>query len=236
MNTRDMQSALARAGFAPGPVDGVIGPRTRAAIRAFQAARGLVVDGIAGPMTRAALFPGVPEDRHPVNDLPLDMPWMIEASRLRGLREGPGGSDSPIIMSWAHALDVDATYTGDDIAWCGLFTGHCIASGLPDELLPARLLSARAWRAFGQSVMPQFGAVLVFWRGDPNGWQGHVGFCWAWDDTHFHVLGGNQGDSVSVTRIPKNRLIEARWPKSTAPRNILRRASAAGILESKGEA
>lgn len=42
---RSVQRALARLGYDPGPFDGVIGPRTRAAIRSFQAASGLTVDG-----------------------------------------------------------------------------------------------------------------------------------------------------------------------------------------------
>ena len=40
-----VQRALARLGYDPGPADGVPGPKTRAAIRAFQAAAGLSVDG-----------------------------------------------------------------------------------------------------------------------------------------------------------------------------------------------
>jgi lysozyme len=52
----DVQEQLARLGFDPGPVDGLAGQRTKAAIRAYQASHpDLVVDGVAGPATRAAL-------------------------------------------------------------------------------------------------------------------------------------------------------------------------------------
>ncbi len=41
----EIQRALARLGYAPGPADGVLGPKTRVAIRAFQASAGLPTDG-----------------------------------------------------------------------------------------------------------------------------------------------------------------------------------------------
>src|SRR5262249_8573055 len=52
---RALQRRLARAGYAPGPIDGLYGPRTEQAVVRFQAARGLLVDGIAGPQTLAHL-------------------------------------------------------------------------------------------------------------------------------------------------------------------------------------
>jgi lysozyme len=54
-NVRLVQAALVRAGFDPGGIDGSFGPRTRAAVMAFQRHRGLEVDGVVGPRTRAAL-------------------------------------------------------------------------------------------------------------------------------------------------------------------------------------
>jgi len=50
-----MQAALKAAGFDPGPLDGLPGPKTTAAILAFQEKAGLVADGVYGPKTRAAL-------------------------------------------------------------------------------------------------------------------------------------------------------------------------------------
>jgi hypothetical protein len=43
----EIQAGLARLGYDPGPIDGIAGPRTRSAIRAYQQDHGLVVDGRA---------------------------------------------------------------------------------------------------------------------------------------------------------------------------------------------
>lgn len=52
---RTMQEALTRVGCYHGVVDGIIGPKTKQAIRDFQAATGLTVDGIYGPNTEGLL-------------------------------------------------------------------------------------------------------------------------------------------------------------------------------------
>lgn len=55
---REVQQHLRELGYDPGPVDGIGGPRTDAAIRALQRDRGLKVDGIVGPQTWAHLHWG----------------------------------------------------------------------------------------------------------------------------------------------------------------------------------
>ncbi len=53
-NVRTLQQALANAGIAVN-VDGVFGPGTDAAVKQFQAQKGLTADGVVGPATRSAL-------------------------------------------------------------------------------------------------------------------------------------------------------------------------------------
>ena len=50
-----LQSELKRMGFDPGEVDGVMGSRTKSAIKEFQKANGLTADGIVGPQTATVL-------------------------------------------------------------------------------------------------------------------------------------------------------------------------------------
>jgi|WetSurMetagenome_2_1015567.scaffolds.fasta_scaffold949196_1 peptidoglycan hydrolase-like protein with peptidoglycan-binding domain len=50
-----LQKLLKGAGLDPGPIDGVFGPTTEAAVRAYQQKVGLPVDGIAGPKLMGAL-------------------------------------------------------------------------------------------------------------------------------------------------------------------------------------
>ena len=54
-DVRAVQQALSQLGYAVGEVDGIYGPRTQAAVAAFQEASGLTADGIVGAETLQAL-------------------------------------------------------------------------------------------------------------------------------------------------------------------------------------
>lgn len=211
MSVREIQMALASFGYPTGSIDGIWGRRTIEAVRAFQRDHGLAVDGIVGPQTAARLFGRVPVST------PLDeaaLVWFQEARRLMGVREAPGTADNPEILQWADNLEVG--YGNDAIPWCGLFVAHCIGATLTEEPLPDNPLAARSWTRFGVRCEPTTGAVVVFWRGSRDGWQGHVGFHAGEDESAIRVLGGNQSDKVSLAWISRDRLLDTRWPSTVA--------------------
>jgi len=143
-----------------------------------------------------------------------EAPWMATAKKLIGTREISGKRSNNVIMSWARALgrSVRNTYTNDDIPWCGLFVAHIFnENGINQG--PPNPLGARQWLKFGESCDPQYGAVMVFWRGKKSGWAGPVGVYVSEDENYYHILGGNQSNSVNVTKVAKSRFLGARWPK-----------------------
>ena len=50
-----VQELLIAVGYAPGPADGIFGPKTNVSVLAFQDDHGLRVDGLVGSSTRSAL-------------------------------------------------------------------------------------------------------------------------------------------------------------------------------------
>jgi len=217
MTIREIQEALAGAGYLPGPIDGAWGRQTAAAVRAFQKDRGLDVDGVVGPQTLAALN-ALSAGVRPAASSRSPLVWLAEANRLLGTMEKPGADNNQTIINWAEGIG-EAMYNADDIPWCGLFVGHCIAATLPQEPLPSEPLRARAWERFGHPIAPTLGSVMVFWRRKPSSGLGHVGFYVGQDDAKgtYCILGGNQSNSVSFAWIDKARFVGARWPATFTP-------------------
>lgn len=133
---------------------------------------------------------------------------LTEAVALLGVAERAGPQHNPQIMGWAREVGLEATYTADEIPWCGLFMAVVAQrAGWPVVASP---LWARSWARWeAGSPEPGLGDVLVFERGS----GGHVGLYVAHDEQAYHVIGGNQGDSVSIVRIARGRLLAARRPR-----------------------
>lgn len=148
------------------------------------------------------------------------LPRMVDmAINLLGTKEISGQGNNATIMEWSNELrraGVDGLdgYSNDDIPWCGLFVAILAfrRRGLATEVV-ADPLWARNWARYGQkSPQASLGDVLVFQR--PTG--GHVGIYIAEDPQHYHVLGGNQSNAVTITRILKSRCLAVRRPHYVA--------------------
>jgi uncharacterized protein (TIGR02594 family) len=134
--------------------------------------------------------------------------WLTIARGYIGTREIVGPKHSGVIQGWLSKLK--AWWRDDETPWCGVFVAECLReSGLS---LPDNWFRAKAWAEYGSRLQMHRlapGAILVFAREG----GGHVGFYVGETQTHFQVLGGNQGNAVSLSLIAKARCIAARWPK-----------------------
>ena len=160
--------------------------------------------------------------------LPLAYAWiaaepgprmLIEARRLYGIKETQGPANTPEIMAWAWELgpDVARVYSADSVPWCGLFMA--VVAQRAGKTLPASPLWARAWATWGTaSPKAELGDVLVFIRDG----GGHVGLYVAEDATTYHMLGGNQGDAVSIKRVLKSRCFAVRRSYKIGPPSNVR--------------
>ena len=172
---------------------------------------------------------------------------IVDALKEYGLAEKPGRENNPRILVWQRGLQAAGLggfyggfYDADAIPWCGLFIAVVAHRANPErrvERRPPKLyLSALQWSGWGTPIDKAkacLGDVLVFKRTG----GGHVGLYVSHDDVGFHVLGSNQSDRVSITRVARSRLHAVRRPAyRVAPTNIRPvRITATGTL-SRNEA
>jgi len=140
---------------------------------------------------------------------------LLEMIKLYDTDEVPGPGDNPVILSWAKELGI-REYNHDSIPWCGL--AMAIVAHRAGKPVPNSPLWALNWANFGAIVVtPQLGDVLTFKRDG----GGHVALYVGEDATSYHVIGGNQSDSITITRILKARLYKAvRPPYINKPANV----------------
>lgn len=140
------------------------------------------------------------------------------AQRFIGLKEVPGAGSNPQVLAFLR-LD-NAWPTGDDVAWCSAFVNY-IAWLL--RLPRSKNLAARSWLGVGVPVTSakdaKVGDIVILKRGEGDqpgpeviAAPGHVGFFASYEgfsDT-IQVLGGNQGDQVSVAPFKASRVLGIR--------------------------
>lgn len=171
----------------------------------------------------------LPDEYNDLNNC-IAHPLIREALKLYGITEFSGPKNNPVILGWAKELGnpINQYYKSDETAWCALYVSVCAkrAGYQPPDGFNA--LRAKSFTTWGDPVFgdPIIGDILVFHRQG----GGHIGFYVGEDNTCYHVLGGNQGNMVSIVRIPKERLIASR----RAPMNSCPKCSVRVFRTSKG--
>lgn len=130
-----------------------------------------------------------------------------------GTFEWQGAENNPKVVQYFS----DAGHpeiTTDSTPWCAAFVGAVLAKC---GLQGTGSLAARSYLKWGVAVDlddAQPGDIVVFWRGSPDGWQGHVGFYAGRNGDKIRVLGGNQRDQVNISGYGVDRLLGVRRVKS----------------------
>jgi uncharacterized protein (TIGR02594 family) len=137
------------------------------------------------------------------------------AQRYVGIQEVGGQLDNPAIMAM---LTLDAKWpTGDEVPWCSAFANYiCWLCRMPRS----KDLRARSWLRVGRGIELQDaepGDIIVIKRGtgeqpgpDVYDAPGHVGFYAGMFHGFIEILGGNQSDTVKISRYPVDRLLGVR--------------------------
>lgn len=141
--------------------------------------------------------------------------WIKKALEYNGEKEIKGPHHNPKILELldiADGKDDGKNLQGirdDETPWCASFI-----SGVLEEVSveSARTAWARGYLNWGVKLAkPALGCIVVFERGPTSG---HVGFLVGYDKRgNLLILGGNQGDAVSIVPFSKSRVLGYRWPK-----------------------
>ena len=132
--------------------------------------------------------------------------WMKIARQEFGQKEIPGVGSNPRIEEYHKTTTIDNKT--DSVPWCSSFVNFCITES---GLVGTNLALARSWVSWGKetsSFVP--GCIVVLERGKPP--KGHVGFYVGMDGENIQLLGGNQGNAVSIASYDSARVIAKRLP------------------------
>lgn len=204
---REIQTRLKVHGFDPGPVDGVCGPKTSAAIIRFKVSKNLAARDYVGPITLAALRQE-PSSRPVPPEVKGEPVWLRRARQEIGVSEIAGKQHSKRVLSYWELAKLP--FTDDETPWCAGFVGAMLEDA---GIKSTRSGLARSYMGWGQPCGPIPGAIVVYWRGSKTGYSGHVGFVAGRDQYgNIMTLGGNQGDAVNIKPFDTSRVLGYRWP------------------------
>lgn len=132
--------------------------------------------------------------------------WLTEARKYIGTKEIPGVKHEPRILSWWKAIKRGGIKT-DEVPWCAAFVGAMLEES---GVVSSRYESAASYLQWGVRIdSPSLGCIVIFNR---NG-GGHVGFVVGKDSGgRLMVLGGNQGNAVTIAPFDMARVAGYRWP------------------------
>jgi uncharacterized protein (TIGR02594 family) len=116
-----------------------------------------------------------------------------------GQKEISGSGNNPTIVKYAKEAGF-SWVNDDETPWCSIFVNWV---AMKAGLQRSKKANARSWLLTGLNVdnAPEPGDIVVFWRGSPDSWTGHVGifFGFSISGERVYCLGGNQGNQVSVS-------------------------------------
>lgn len=137
----------------------------------------------------------------------MDKPiWVVEAEKYIGKKEYPGAANNPWIVSLWKKIKRGGI-TSDAVPWCAAFVGGCLEAV---GIVSSRYESAKSYLLWGMPLkVPALGCIVVFNREG----GGHVGFVVGQDVRgRLMVLGGNQGNAVTIAPFDQSRVTGYRWP------------------------
>lgn len=136
-------------------------------------------------------------------------PWLILAEKELGQKEIYGRKHNIRIVDYGESVNLEID--DDETPWCSTFVNFVL---MKSGYTGTRSAAARSFLNWGQGIEePKIGAIMVFKRGNSD-WQGHVGFYTGETKNYYRILGGNQGNSVSIAKYAKKDLLGIRWPSS----------------------
>jgi len=129
---------------------------------------------------------------------------LLEFLKLYGLKEVAGSENNPQIVAMFKEIGFESV-KDDETAWCSASLNY-ICKKLGYER--SGKLDARSWLTMPIRVLqPSLGDIVVLWRESPTSWKGHVGLFINQDINNVWVLAGNQGDMISITSFPRDRVL-----------------------------